>query len=284
MDAKLKRALRRFGQDVFTDADVDRCTELSPRSVRELIKLGAVHTRSAERGAGRIRTFDSTMFKRLAVISALHQAGLSLQLAGPMACFPGEHLLYRSHDPISALGEEVGPDDRDHPPRAVRAKWFDPEEPAAVDSEHDWLLEIFDRRFVALVAQGKRVRSIYGDLRKNGNEFVSWRPTHGVPVSISTDVAPKWAAQGLTADQTEDRFLQHPCESHDAADDPLALAAYAAAWRPISTISINVSLVIRLALRRYLGIEPLAGELSAAPAEAKRIRTAKTATRWGGLR
>lgn len=282
MDPKLERALRRFRKDIFTDNDVSRCTGLSPRSVRELIKFGAVRTRSEDRGAGHIRTFDSTMFKRLAVISAVHEASFNLQVAGRVArVLPSADLLYRTHDPISALCETAGPgQDRDYPPRAVRAKWFKPDEPAAVDAEYDWLLEIFDRRFVALVAQGKRVRMVYGDLRNDGTKFVSWGSIHALSVSAATGDGRKPGTQGSTSDQVDARSVELGSEEREDPDEALVLEASAAKWRPISTMSINASLAIRLAVRRYLDIE----SLSAESPEAMRIRIAKIATSSARLR
>lgn len=90
-------ALRRYQSGVFTDAGVTRCAGLSARSVRELIKVGAVRTLSNDRGAGRIRTFDAATFKQLAIVAAINDAGFSLSLAGQMAyLLPSDDQLYRT--------------------------------------------------------------------------------------------------------------------------------------------------------------------------------------------
>ena len=75
----IEDALRRYREDRFTDADVTRCTGLSVRAWRELIKVRAIRTLTEGRGPGRVRVCDATVFKRAAVISALNQAGLSLR-------------------------------------------------------------------------------------------------------------------------------------------------------------------------------------------------------------
>ena len=49
---------------------------------------------------------------------------------------------------------------------------------------------------------------------------------------------------------------------HDGDDDPLSDAAEAAARSPLFTTTINVTLAVRKALRRYLGIEPALSEIS----------------------
>ncbi|HEV2624875.1 MAG TPA: hypothetical protein VGV62_07115, partial [Xanthobacteraceae bacterium] len=99
----LDEALRRYREERFTDRDVTSCTGLSVRAWRELIKLKAVRTEEG-RGPGRVRICDRTNLKRSAVISALHQAGFSLAVAGPIALFlPYHTLLYEVCDPITIL-------------------------------------------------------------------------------------------------------------------------------------------------------------------------------------
>ena len=48
-------ALRRYRKGLFKDRDVTRCTGLSVRAWRELIKVGAVRTVTENRGPGRVR-------------------------------------------------------------------------------------------------------------------------------------------------------------------------------------------------------------------------------------
>jgi Transcriptional regulator, AbiEi antitoxin len=265
-DDSLRKALHRYQEGVFTDADVTRCTGLSARSIRELIKRGAVRTLSEDRGAGCIRTFDAATFKRLALLAAINAAGFSLTLAGQMAyLLPSDDLLYRTYDPINVLFDTTVNVDRGRglPPRLEmpRFDWFDPDKPAMADPDHDWLLEIYDGRLVALVFQRRRGTLIYGDLRKAGTEFVSWWPFQAQLIDYFSghgDVAPKWAGKRSSADRIDPKFLDYRYENHDRDDDPLRRMAYAAAQRPIFTTTINMTLAIRLALRRYLGIEPLA--------------------------
>jgi hypothetical protein len=282
-DHRLRKALRRYQAGVFTDADVTRCTGLSKRSIRELIKHGAIRTLSEDRGAGRIRTFEPTTFKRLAFLAAINQAGFSLKIAGQLAyLLPSDDLLYRTYDPINVLLDTTASVDRDRelPPRLGTPKfdWFDPDKPAIAEPERDWLLEIYDGRFVALVAQNRRLRLIYGDLRKAGTEFVSWWRFHAQLIdvhSVNGDVAPKWDGRRLSADQIDAKFLHYRHENHDSADDPLKLMAHSTAQRPLSTTTINITLAIRLALRRYLGIEPPAGTLFVSETVATLARAAQ---------
>jgi hypothetical protein len=263
-DESFDAALLRYWSGVFTDVDVTRCTGLSERSTRELIKLGAVRTYSEDRGAGRIRSFDATTFKRLAVFAAINGAGFSLKLAGQIAyLLPGDYQLYQVYDPINVQFDTTAVADPsgELPPRleAPWFDWFDPDKPATADPENDQLLEVYDGRFVALAFKRRRGPLIYGDLRKAGTEFVSWWPFQShtsAVVSTDADVGPKWEDKRSWADRIDPRFLNYRYENRDGDNDPLMLMARAAAARPVFKTSINITLAIRLALRRYLGLEP----------------------------
>jgi hypothetical protein len=272
-------ALRRYRENRFTDEDVTRCTGLSVRGWRELIKHKAVRTVTEHRGPGRVRLCDATVLKRAAVISALNQAGLSIAVAGRVAYFlPFHTLLYSVCDPGTVLlshSAEVDPK-TGLPPRVERplVGWFNPLKPAMADRETDWLIEIYDGRYVAAVhnCNVKDESTIFGDLRKEGTHFVAWFPhrrrgrfTGGAIGEIAHELLPyhrfidfvaesedpiKWAKE-LT-------LLNYEFEKHDTDADPLCVAADATAASPVFKTTINVTLAIRKALRRYLGIEPAA--------------------------
>ena len=266
MANSFEHALARYRRTEFMDAEVTACTGLSARSIRQLIKVGAVRTRSEDRGAGYIRRFDATTFKRLALASAIHDAGLSLTLAGQLAyLLPGDARLYARYDPINVLCDtRLGADPTSGlPPRleTPTRDWFDCDKPAMTDPDTDRLLEIYDGRFVALVFKGQDEPLIYGDLREEGTAFVSWWAfqSHTSAVfSTDADVAPKWEDPRSSANRIDPKFLNYQFEHHDDETDPLMREARAVAQRPVVKTSINITLALRLALRRYLGIEPAA--------------------------
>jgi hypothetical protein len=261
-----EQAFARYQRNEFTDADVTACTGLSARSIRQLIKVGAVRTLSEERGAGHIRKFDATTFKRLALASAIHGAGLSLTLAGQLAfLLPGDRQFYAHYDPINVLFDtRLSVDSPGELPPHLETPWFDwfePDKPAAADPKNDRLLEICDGRFVALAFKGRGEPLFYGDLRNDGTQFVSWWAfqSHTSAVfSTDADVAPKWEDPLSRANRIDPKFLDYRYEPHDDETDPLMREARASAQRPVFKTSINLSLALRLALRRYLGIEPAA--------------------------
>ena len=90
----LAERLRDYRVDRFTDEDVVRCTGLSARGLRELIKFGVIRTTENVRGRGHVRLCDATVFKRVAMIAALNRAGFSLAVAGGIAFFPFRTALF----------------------------------------------------------------------------------------------------------------------------------------------------------------------------------------------
>src|SRR5665811_48475 len=156
----------------------------SVRAWRELIKIGAVRTITEDRGPGRVRLCDTNTFKRAALIAALNRAGFSLAVSGRIAYFlPFDALLFAIWDPCTILlqaGADVDPD-TGLPPRVEQPKadWFDPDKPAEADPEDDWLIEIYEGRFVGIIYSAEHDEpSICGDLRNEGTRFVAWFPFH----------------------------------------------------------------------------------------------------------
>jgi hypothetical protein len=275
----LDDALRRYRENRFSDDDVTRCTGLSVRAWRELIKLNAVRTEETGRGPGRVRLCDATTLKRAAVISALNQSGLSLAVAGQIAfVLPYHTVLYSVCDPIVILFQGSTEIDAKAglPPRIERPSvdWFDPLTPTKVDPEVDWLIEIFDGSFVGVRYETtKEAVTIFGDLRQKATRFVAWLPfLHGGQFAGS---AIERMARDLRGDgfvrfvaEWEDpsKWIEHlhrlgyKFENHDSKDDPLCIAAEFAVRSPVLRTTINISLAIRKALRAYLGFEPETGE------------------------
>ena len=83
----LEGALRRYRPNQFTDQDVTRCTDLSQRKWRELIKDKLVRTVMHRPGRGQVRLCDAITLKRTVVIAALNGAGLSLAVSSGVAFF-----------------------------------------------------------------------------------------------------------------------------------------------------------------------------------------------------
>jgi hypothetical protein len=268
-----EHALRRYRADAFSDEDVTRSAGLSVRAWRELIKIRAVRTTTQARGRGRVRQCDATTLKRATVIAALNEAGFSLASSGRIAYFlPFHTLLYSLCDPLTILFRrfvDVDPGTGllprfQHP----KTDWFDPDKPARADPETDWLVEIYDRRFVAAHYSPKHEPTHFGDLRNEGASFVAWRPLlrRGQLEGSATDLLVRELLPHRFIEFVEDwedrakvrrelKLLDYRYENHNLNDDPLRLAAEAAARSPVIKTTINISLALRRGLRRYLEIE-----------------------------
>jgi hypothetical protein len=269
----LNAALRRYREERFTDQDVTRCTGFSVRAWRELIKLKAVRTEKIGRGPGRVRVCDATTLKRAAVISALNESGLSLALAGQITFFvPFHTLLYVVYDPITLLLQSGLPPHIERP----LVTWFDPDKPAKAEPETDWIIEIFDGRFVGVRYDGtKDAVSIFGDLRQQGTRFVAWLPfsrRDQFAGGAIEQFAKQLRGEGLisfvagyedpsrwpTKTVKELSRFGYRFENHEGNADPLCVSAEETVRGAIFKSSINVSLAVRKALRRCLGMDPAA--------------------------
>jgi hypothetical protein len=273
----MEKALGRYRQNRFTDDDVTRCTGLSVRGWRELIKLKTVRTEETGLGPGRVRLCDATTLKRAAVISALHQSGLSLAVAGQMAyCLPYHSLLYLVCDPIVILFQgstEIDPK-KVLPPRLenLAVDWFDQDKPAKAEPDVDWLVEIFDGRFVGVrYDTTKDAVTIFGDLRQEATRFVAWLPfpsrnqfAGGAIERMAHDLRGDGFIRFVAEWEDPSKWIKHlhrlgyKFENHDGRADPLRMAAETALRNPVFKTTTNITLAIRKTLRRYLDLEPTA--------------------------
>jgi hypothetical protein len=270
--------IRRYRKDQFTDNDITRCAGLSVRAWRELIKLKAVRTEAVDRGPGRVRTCDASTLKRAAVISALNESGLSLAVAGQIAFSQPLHtLLYVVCDPITIFFQPAKAIDAKtgSPPRVERpmVDWFDAFKPAKTEAA-DWLIEIFDGRFVGVRYDiGKEAATIFGDLRGHATRFVAWSPfprrdqfcggaIERMAQELLGDGLIKFVADWEDPSRWTQKMINdlhrhgYQFEDHESEADPLCIAAEAAVRGPVFKTTINVALAVRKAVRRYLDIEP----------------------------
>jgi hypothetical protein len=150
----------------------------------------------------------------------------------------------------------------------------DPIKPAKAEAEVDWLIEIVDRRFVGVRYDvGKDAVTIFGDLREQATRFVAWLPfprrdqfagdaiermaqelrgNRLIKFVAEWEDPSKWPKKSIK----ELHRFGYQFEHHEGTADPLCMAAEAAVRSPVFKTTINPTLAIRKALRRYLGIEP----------------------------
>jgi hypothetical protein len=183
---------------------------------------------------------------------------------------PFHTALYDITDPCAILLDRSVAVDPERLParlRKPRTDWFDPNRPARAEPDSDWWIEIHDGRFVGIGYGPKHTPVVFGDLRDDGARFVGWVPLHRrdqfvgcaiekLATEFRANPANAYAAwEDPTRWSRELNSLGYCFEQH-GDDDPLRATAAAAVNSPLFTTTVNVSLAIRKALRRYLGIEP----------------------------
>ena len=270
----LDERLRDYRVGRFTDDDVVRCTGLSPRGWRELIKFKVVRTIvENDRGRGHVRVCNTIVFKRAAVIAALSEAGFSLAVAGRIAYFvPFYWSLFEICDPGNVLSGVTNTGALRVLPlrlRKANASWFNPARPAAVDPKADWHVQIHDRRFVSVVYRPAEKPVVFGDLRDEGTRFVAWVPHNAKSQfvrSVVARLAMEWAPSGdrlpdvVSEWEEPTKWLENSGVSVTSSRNIQRTIRCAELLKPQSAIRspprplISASLLDG-AIRRYLGIE-----------------------------
>jgi hypothetical protein len=184
--------------------------------------------------------------------------------------------MYAVCDPLTILFEYSAALDPNTglPPRrqSPLTDWFDPLKPAITEPDSDWLVEIFDGRFVGVRYDARQSPvTIFGDLREQGTRFVAWLPflrrdqfAGGGIERLAQKVRGAGFIKFIAEYEDPSKWLKalrrmgYHFENREGTTDALSLAAESAVRSPIFRTTANVTLAIRKALRRYLGIEPAA--------------------------
>ncbi len=130
-----------------------------------------------------------------------------------------------------------------------------------------------NRRFVGIRYQVEDKPVIFGDLREEPTVFVAWLPLHA-QAQFSRCAVADIARERLSSPSRWVTFvadwedpvkwtkeladLGYQFEKRSQEGDPLHAAAESGARNPVTLTTINISLAIRKALRRYLDLEPAA--------------------------
>ena len=150
------------------------------------------------------------------------------------------------------------------------ADWFNPTKPAIAETESDWLIEIFNGRFVGVRYDARKEPvTIFGDLREQATRFTGWLPfprrdqfAGGAIERLAQEVRGASFVKFIADYEDPVKWLKelrrmgYHFENHDGETDSLCVAAKSAVRNPIFRTTVNVILAIRKALRRYLDIEP----------------------------
>lgn len=256
-----------YRESRFTAVDVTRATGLSERAQRELQKLGIIQPVPQPNPKAQ-RLLDATMLKRAAIIAALTKAGLSLGVAGRMvySAILLEDLVFEICDPWQVhfdAGSNRDPEtglyqERQRPHN--RETWFDPAHPPAL-SEADFYIAVVNARFVMFGTDQADVP--YGELSSDLTDFIWW--TSGIYDEFRQNIRDgvlDLSVRGVrdhspapfgTFDTTADpKTIRFTVKESTDADERIAEEARE---NPVTVLTINASLALRIALRRLLHID-----------------------------
>jgi hypothetical protein len=213
---------------VFTTEQLIDATGLSPDHVRRLITWGALVPLPGSRGRGHSRTWEIRDVQHAACVAAINNAGFGLKLAHTLAYLQVLRDLFALYDP-RVLAMNAG--DKDG--------WFSPSNPIPRDDGTDLLLDVCNGRF--LYCGSKEHLQPIGQINESRTEYASMidfaTVRGGQPIWIAANGKPAIAPDSLSW-----RFIP-------SMDDKEFHRAFGT---PITKISINLSLAMRIAVRRAL--------------------------------
>jgi hypothetical protein len=252
-----------YRQDRFTAEDVTRATGLSERSQRELLKLGIVSAIPQAKTKQRLLT--ARMLKRATVIAPFNKNGLSLQVAGKIVSVAAmlEDLYFDAIDPWEAVFDAAGEFDHATGLRPRRAqlrdcdKWLERNAPKTTE-DIDYLISIVDTRFVVIGDLG-----VSGELTPDLTDFLLWDHAYYSHVKESAkDTVLHLSVRGIrdhspvpfgTFDVTKNpKTIPFRIKTPTSRDEEEVAQAKK---NPVSMLTINASLALRIALRRLLYID-----------------------------
>jgi hypothetical protein len=231
----------------FNAVDMRRATGLSERSQRELLKLGILQAVPQSRTATRL--FNSRMLKRAAVIYPLHEhGGFSLQTSGKIIY--ADILLERTLEFIDPwrIRQRLS---RSRAPGLEREWNLLTAKTPPVTQPDDYYIALINRHYVAS-GDANQLR-VYGHLTEDRTDIVVYRgfvwdelitPSGKISDQSPSEFHPEAALTGAS------RLFR----STDISTEEVETVRRAHR-SPVSKFSVNVSLTLRMAIRRLLKIE-----------------------------
>jgi hypothetical protein len=208
-----------MNDSMYSDAELEAATGLPILHVRRLITWRAVTP--AEGGKGVVRQWDRHAVRHIACVNALYLAGLSLPMAHTLGMLAPARFAIDIIDPDPKL------------PAAAKRGWFNPHRPLRASEGSDVVLMVGDGYSVFWrLGNGKPV--FVGKLSADRSVFLSaldYSNFHDCDAaSLCWEHRPEFEKGSAHKKATE--ILQHP----------------------VSINTINLSLAVRIAMRRLLKI------------------------------
>ena len=255
------------GTQLFTDQQVTEACGLHVDNLRQLITWKAVVPAQSGGGRGKIRLWTAAHVRRISVTATLFNAGFSLKLAHTIAyCIPEDHWLDIYEPDVLAVSS----------PEIQKLGWYDRGKSKIKINLEDCYVDIVNRKFIFLRASKKififdfnrgehHIIECFGRLNSNKTRFISRVPVHQMYEASEHDptavvgraygraypkrTLAKWEDKQTLVDLIDPKSLVY--EYAKRFDLNKANAAYAS---PIVKEEINISLGLRIAMRRVLGL------------------------------
>jgi hypothetical protein len=238
----------------FTDQQLTSACELHVDNLRQLITWKAVIPYQAGGGRGRVRLWTITHVHRISMTASIFHAGFSLRMAHTLAYLMPFDELLGLYDPLTL---ELN--------RGDWCGWFDPNKPRVEPDEYDWYIHVINGRFVYLdvggVPEQPREPMVYGELNrdrallKSLQDFahcygpVDADPRDVVDPKYLTEPYAKWESPFRPTPEVDPSSLAWQYDPN--FDEALAKDLFS---RPKSKESVNLTLGLRVAVRRVLGL------------------------------
>lgn len=235
----------------FTDQQVTAACDLHLDNLRKLITWRAVIPIVGGGGRGKTRKWSLMRANRITVIATIFNAGFSLRMAHTITyCAPLDRLFF-ALNPSALTGGAI-----------KKEGWLDPDNSKIRVNPQDWYLDIANGQFVYV--RGPDLLWCIGRIGDHGTRFISNEPVHA---AYSKDrVTPEhWEDYPQAFQTLQKRNLakwENPFSPEDRINpDSLAYSydpdldhelAERAHANPRSLTTINISLSVRIALRKLL--------------------------------
>ena len=245
----------------FTDERLTTACNLHVDNLRQLITWKAVIPYQRGGGRGRVRLWTLDHVYRISMTASIFNAGFSLKMAHTLAyLLPWDDLLYSNR-----------------PGWIDQTAWFDPKKSRVEPDNRDWFIHVVNGCFLYLdkgldvldlSKNTKHVRKpmYYGKLNrehtvlKSRIDFTHYYapddasgddidPTFLTLPKWYNDTTPKWERTGTSTPEINPSSLAW--EYEPSLDEELANDAFT---RPKSKLSVNLTLGLRIAVRRALNL------------------------------
>ncbi len=235
----------------YTDEQVTSACDFHVDNLRQLITWRAIVPAQKGGGRGRVRLWTMSDVQRISTIASIFNAGFSLKMAHTLSyLIPVSDFIIGIFDPM--VLEMNGGD---------RGEWFDPNKPKVGPIDIDLYIIVNNRQYVTLVTKG--CVDHFGELNKDLTLYKTSEDFSRCQGPIS--VIPEYLVHIKDERYLKERYAKWEDAFRGELIDPKSLAwehdpnidiknSISVFSRPLTRIQINLTLGVRIAVRKVLGL------------------------------